>query len=85
MAPPTWAPAVGIWTVALIVRPGARRETDHMPEQTPDLVPVAPVVAEDLMPDPASAPPSGDDMGEASFPASDPPAVWTWDAPPPSR
>lgn len=23
-----------------------------------------------------------DDMGEASFPASDPPAVWTWDVAP---
>jgi hypothetical protein len=23
-----------------------------------------------------------DEMSEASFPASDPPAVWTWDAPP---
>ena len=25
-----------------------------------------------------------DEMGEASFPASDPPAVWTWDVEPPS-
>jgi hypothetical protein len=24
-------------------------------------------------------PPTADDMGEASFPASDPPATWTWD------
>jgi hypothetical protein len=56
-----------------------------MPEQTPDLVPVAPVVAGDLAPDRPTTRPSADDMGEASFPASDPPAVWTWDPPPPSR
>ena len=26
--------------------------------------------------------PSVDEVGEASFPASDPPAVWTWDVEP---
>jgi hypothetical protein len=34
----------------------------------------------------ANAPPEQDDvldlMGEASFPASDPPATWTWDVEP---
>ena len=37
---------------------------------------------------PASSQPGGrvrgasvDEMGEASFPASDPPATWTWDPP----
>jgi hypothetical protein len=54
-----------------------------MPEQTPDLVPVAPVVAGELVPDPRSTHRTVDDMGEASFPASDPPAVWTWDPPRP--
>jgi hypothetical protein len=28
--------------------------------------------------------PSVDDVSEMSFPASDPPAVWTWDPPEPS-
>ena len=56
-----------------------------MPEQTPDLVPSTPVVAGAVVPDRPSTRPSVDDMGEASFPASDPPAVWTWDPPPPSR
>ena len=70
-------------TVAPIVRPGLKRETGHMPEQTPDLVPVAPVVAGELVPDPRSTHRTVDDMGEASFPASDPPAVWTWDPPRP--
>jgi hypothetical protein len=66
------------------VRHGVKSETDPMPEQTPDLVPAASVV-EELVPDPPSTRPSVDAMGEASFPASDAPAVWTWDPPPPSR
>jgi len=56
-----------------------------MPEEKPDPVPAAPVVAEERVPAPSATLPSVDDMGEASFPASDPPAVWTWDPPRPSR
>ena len=56
-----------------------------MREPTPDLDPAAPVVTGEPVPDLPSTHPSVDDMGEASFPASDPPAVWTWDPPPPSR
>ena len=56
-----------------------------MPERTPDLVPATPVVAGGPVPDSPSTRPSVDEMGEASFPASDAPAVWTWDPPPPSR
>jgi hypothetical protein len=56
-----------------------------MPEQTPDPIPVAPVSDGEPTPNPPSTRPSVDDMGEASFPASDPPAVWTWDPPPRSR
>jgi hypothetical protein len=76
---------VAVWRFALIVRPAVEGETGHMPEEKPDLVPVAQVVAGELVPDPPATRPSGDDVGEASFPASDPPAVWTWDPPPPSR
>lgn len=32
-----------------------------------------------LQPSVLQAPTAADDMGEASFPASDPPAVWTWE------
>jgi hypothetical protein len=32
-----------------------------------------------------STPPTVDDMGEWSFPASDPPATWTWDVERPFR
>ena len=67
------------------MRPAVKSETDPMPERTPDLVPVTPVVSGELVPDPPSTRPSVDDMGEASFPASDAPAVWTWDPPRPSR
>jgi hypothetical protein len=35
--------------------------------------------------DPASARPTVDEMSEWSFPASDPPATWTWDVERPSR
>ena len=56
-----------------------------MPEQTPDLEPGTPVVAGELVPGPPSTRQSVDDIGEASFPASDPPAVWTWDPPSPTR
>jgi hypothetical protein len=56
-----------------------------MPDQTPDLVPAASVAAGELVPDPRPTRPSVDDMGEASFPASDAPAVWTWDPPARSR
>ena len=56
-----------------------------MPEEKPVPDPVAPVVAGELVPDPPATRPSVDDMGEASFPASDAPAVWTWDPPKPSR
>lgn len=31
---------------------------------------------------PAQSSPTAEQMGEWSFPASDPPAVWTWDPPP---
>jgi len=53
-----------------------------MPEQVPDIVPAGPAAAGGLVPDPPSTPPSVDDMGEASFPASDAPAVWNWDPAP---
>jgi len=55
-----------------------------MSEQTPDLVPAAPVAGE-LVPERPSPPSGVDDMGEASFPASDAPAVWTWDPPASAR
>jgi hypothetical protein len=77
--------AAAVWRVALIVRHGVKSETDTMPERTPDLVPATPVVAGEPVPDSPSTRPSVDEMGEASFPASDAPAVWTWDPPPPSR
>jgi hypothetical protein len=70
---------------ALFVRPGMKRETRPMPERTPDPDPEAPTAAEEAVPDRPSTRPSVDDVGEASFPASDPPAVWTWDPPPRSR
>ena len=35
--------------------------------------------------DPASTRPTVDEMSEWSFPASDPPATWTWDADRPFR
>jgi hypothetical protein len=53
-----------------------------MPEQLPDLDPIAPVATGAVASTPSPTPPSGDDVGEASFPASDPPAVWTWDPAP---
>ena len=58
-------------------------ETGPMPDEKPD--PGAPEAAGERVPDPPAARPSVDDMGEASFPASDPPAVWTWDPPRPAR
>jgi hypothetical protein len=76
---------IAVWTVALIVRPAMKGETARMPEEKPVPDPVAPAVAGELVPDPPATPPSVDDMGEASFPASDAPAVWTWDPPKPSR
>jgi hypothetical protein len=48
-----------------------------------------PIVDEDLQtpePDvlpPVSTRPTVDEMSEWSFPASDPPATWTWDVDPP--
>ena len=75
--------AVAVWAAALIARPGLGSETGSMPEPEPDLPPVIPVPTEELVPAPPWTPPTMDDMGEASFPASDPPAVWTWDPPPP--
>jgi hypothetical protein len=33
----------------------------------------------------ASGPPTVDELGEASFPASDPPPAWTWEIEPPVR
>lgn len=56
-----------------------------MPEEKPDPDHTAPVEAGERVPAPPVARPSVDDMGEASFPASDPPAVWTWDPPRPPR
>ena len=56
-----------------------------MTEETPDPDPVAPVIDGERVPAPSATRPSVDDMGEASFPASDPPAVWTWDPPRPAR
>lgn len=56
-----------------------------MPEQTPDPTPVAPMSDGEPVPDRPPPQPSGDEVGEASFPASDPPAVWTWDPPPRPR
>jgi len=77
--------ALAVWTVALIVRHVPKGETGHMPEEKPDPASVAPAVAEERVPDRSATRPSVDDMGEASFPASDPPAVWTWDPPRPAR
>ena len=76
---------VTVWRVALIARPRVNDETGHMPEEKPELVRVAPAATAELVADPPAVRPSVDDMGEASFPASDPPAVWTWDPPPPRR
>ena len=56
-----------------------------MPEEKPDPDPAAPAVAGERVSAPSATRPSVDDMGEASFPASDPPAVWTWDPPRPAR
>jgi hypothetical protein len=56
-----------------------------MPDETPDPTPDSPVDAEEPVPTRPSTRPSVDEMGEASFPASDPPAVWTWDPPPRPR
>jgi hypothetical protein len=58
---------------------------DHMSEEKPDPDPGAPLVAGERVPAPTTARPSVDETGEASFPASDPPAVWTWDPPRPPR
>jgi hypothetical protein len=66
---------------AHIVRSGVR-ETHHMPDQTPDLTPDSLADAEEPVPLRPSTRPNVDEMSEASFPASDPPAVWTWDPPP---
>ena len=77
--------AVAVWTVALIVLPGPKGETGRMLEEKPDPDPVAAAVAEEHVLVPSTRRPSVDDMSEASFPASDPPAVWTWDPPRPSR
>ena len=56
-----------------------------MPEDKPDPDSAVRAVAGERVPDPPATRPSVDDMGEASFPASDPPAVWTWDPPRPAR
>ena len=77
--------AGAVWTAALIVRHGQKDETGHMPEEKPDPDPVPRAAAGERVPDPSATRPSVDDMGEASFPASDPPAVWTWDPPRPAR
>ena len=68
-----------------VARRDPRSETGSMPERTTDLEPTTPVVAREPLPDPPHTSPSVDDVGEASFPASDPPAVWTWDPRPPVR
>jgi hypothetical protein len=56
-----------------------------MPEDKPDPDPVAPAVAEEQVLAPSATRSSVDEMSEASFPASDPPAVWTWDPRRPAR
>jgi hypothetical protein len=51
-------------------------------QRPPDLDPPAPAVDEE---EPASTRPTVDEMSEWSFPASDPPATWTWDTKRPRR
>ena len=68
-------------TVAHVAQPRVS-ETHDMADQTPDLTPDSPVDAEEPVPTRPSTRPNVDEMGEASFPASDPPAVWTWDPSP---
>jgi hypothetical protein len=50
-------------------------ETQPGEPQLPATPPVAPADEER----PASTRPTVDEMSEWSFPASDPPATWTWD------
>lgn len=56
---------------------------DRMPEQRPsELEPPARAVEDE---EPTSTRPTVDEMSEWSFPASDPPATWTWDIERPLR
>ena len=50
-----------------------------MRNESPDPDGLARAASEGPVPRPPPTLPSVDDVGEASFPASDPPAVWTWD------
>jgi hypothetical protein len=55
-------------------------------QRPPELEPPPRVVDEvDGEEEPAPTRPTVDEMSEWSFPASDPPATWTWDIERPSR
>src|SRR3954468_17707156 len=55
------------------------------PEAMPDQHPEDSTAPEKRASDEGSLRPTVDQMGEWSFPASDPPATWTWDPPPAQR
>jgi hypothetical protein len=56
-----------------------------MREDRADSDPPARAIDEAREDEPTSTRPTVDDMGEWSFPASDPPATWTWDVERPFR
>jgi hypothetical protein len=59
---------------------------DRVSEQRPpELDPPAQAVDEVDEEEPTSTRPTVDEMSEWSFPASDPPATWTWDIKRPRR
>ena len=54
-------------------------------QRPPELDPPAQAVDEVDEEEPTSTRPTVDEMSEWSFPASDPPAAWTWDIERPRR
>jgi hypothetical protein len=53
------------------------RDAEPMQRKTADEIEAAPTAPVEEAAIPAAA--TADDVGEASFPASDPPSSWTWD------
>jgi hypothetical protein len=74
------------WTARPIAQAAWQPHTDlTMSEDPADTDPPARAIDQAREGTEPSTPPTVDDMGEWSFPASDPPATWTWDVERPFR
>jgi hypothetical protein len=75
-----------VWHAGPIARATGQVQTDLIVSEAPaDSDPPARAIDPAREDEPASTRPTVDDMGEWSFPASDPPATWTWDVERPLR